>query len=180
MERVTGRVSTLFFIWPIQYSFLVPNRESIGFYYKMKLNRLLLALGFCLWGAAYAQDLSIIVDKKGRVGFADSNGKEVIKCSYESARPFSEGVAVVMKSGKYGMINTKGKVVLPLKYNSLSSWTDELYIVKAGKLSGLVNHQGKIVLPVKYSFISKPNCYGKSLLAVGGKATVEQKKTPYK
>ena len=143
----------------------------------MKLNRLLLALGFCLWGAAYAQDLSIIVDKKGRVGFADSNGKEVIKCSYESARPFSEGVAVVMKSGKYGMINTKGKVVLPLKYNSLSSWTDELYIVKAGKLSGLVNHQGKIVLPVKYSFISKPNCYGKSLLAVGGKATVEQKKT---
>ena len=143
----------------------------------MKLNRLLIAIGFCFWGAAYAQNLSIIVDKKGRVGFADSNGKEVIKCTYESARPFNGGYAIVMKSGKYGMIDTKGKVVLPLKYNSLSSWNDELYLAKAGKVSGLVDHQGKIVLPTKYSFISKPNCYGKALIAVGGKATVEEKKT---
>ena len=26
-----------------------------------------------------------------------------------------------------------------------------------------------MVLPTKYSFISKPNCYGKALVAVGGK-----------
>lgn len=155
----------------------MPNRESIGFFYDMKLNRLLIAIGFCLWGVAYAQDLSIIVDKKGRVGFADSNGNEVIKCMYESARPFSGGYAIVMKSGKYGMIDTNGKVVLPLKFNNLSTWNEELYLAKSGKLSGLVNKQGKIVLPAKYSFISKPNCYGKALIAVGGKATVEEKKT---
>ena len=145
--------------------------------FDMKLNRLLIAIGLCLCGVAYAQDLSMVIDKKGRVGFADSSGKQVIKCIYESARPFADGYAIVMKSGKYGIIDTKGKVVLPLKFNSLTSWNEELYLAKSGKVSGLVNKQGKIVLPAKYSLISKPNCYGKALIAVGGKATVADKKT---
>ena len=47
----------------------------------MKLNSLLTAIGFCFLGVVYAQDLSIVVNMKGRVGFSDSNGKEVIKVS---------------------------------------------------------------------------------------------------
>ena len=48
----------------------------------MKLNSLLTAIGFCFLGVVYAQDLSIVVNKKGRVGFSDSNGKEVTKVSH--------------------------------------------------------------------------------------------------
>ena len=101
-----------------------------------------------------AQDLKIHVDDKGRVGFADSKGNVVIDCKYESAFPFSNGVAVVCKSGKYGMINTSGTVVLPLKYSSISKWND-LYLIKDGKKMGLANTTGSIVLKADYSMISK-------------------------
>lgn len=56
-----------------------------------------------------AQDLNIHVDKKGRVGFADKDGNVVIECKYESAMPFSDGVAIVSKSGKFGIIDATGR-----------------------------------------------------------------------
>ena len=123
-----------------------------------------------------AQDLKIHVDDKGRVGFADSKGNVVIDCKYESAFPFSNGVAIVCKSGKYGMINTSGTVVLPIKYSSISKWND-LYLIKDGKKMGLANTTGSIVLKADYSMISKSNCYGKAIIALGGKATANDKKT---
>lgn len=124
-----------------------------------------------------AQDLTIHVNKKGQVGFVDSNGNEVIKCAYESAYPFKNGYAIVSKSNKLGIIDTKGKVVLPLKYTSITNWGNDLLLINNGKTQGLAQRNGKIVLPAKYSFISQPNCYGKALLAQGGKQTVDNKKT---
>ena len=124
-----------------------------------------------------AQNLRLVVDKKGRVGFSDENGTQVIKCVYESARPFSDGVAIVTKSGKQGMIDTKGNVVLPIKYSQIVSWNENCYLIKDGKNQGLVSKQGQMVLPAKYSLISKPNSYGKALIAVGGKATANERKT---
>ena len=91
--------------------------------------------------------------------------------------PFSEGVAIVSKSGKSGIIDASGKVLLPLNYNQIVSWNKELYLIKKGKKMGLADHQGKIVLPVIYSHISKLNCFGKALIAIGGKATSNEKKT---
>ena len=124
-----------------------------------------------------AQDLRIMVDKKGKVGFASQEGVEIIKCQYESAQPFKDGVAIVSKSGKLGIIDTQGNVLLPLKYTQISSWNDNLYLVKAGKKMGLADHSGKIVLPTDYSLITKANCYGRALIAKGGKATPNDKKT---
>ena len=67
-----------------------------------------------------AQDLRIMVDKKGKVGFTSQEGVEIIKCQYESAQPFKDGVAIVSKSGKLGIIDTQGNVLLPLKYSEIS------------------------------------------------------------
>lgn len=127
----------------------------------------------------HAQDLSIKVDKKGKVGYADSNGNIVIKCQYETATPFSDGIAIVAKSGKYGIIDTQGKVVLPLKYSQISNWSSKLFLIKAGKTMGLANHFGKIVLPVKYTHITKPNCYHKALIAQGGKLKTTESSKKY-
>lgn len=143
----------------------------------MRLNKLLCLAAVVFSMNVQAQDLKILVDKKGRVGFADQNGTEVIKCQYESAQPFKDGVAIVAKSGKSGMIDATGKVVLPLKYTQIQSWNDDLYLIKDGKKMGLADHQGSIVLPANYSHISKPNCYGRALIALGGTATVNEKKT---
>ena len=128
---------------------------------------------------AQAQDLTILVNKKGKVGFADRNGNEVIKCEYENAQPFVDGVAIVTKSGKSGIIDATGTVLLPLKYKQITPWTDELYIISTGKKYGLATHRGEIVLPVKYSNISKPNCYGKAMITFGGSHTTTDDNKTY-
>lgn len=143
----------------------------------MRLKKLLFFAVFVLATNAHAQDLKILVNKKGKVGFADQSGNEVIKCQFDGAQPFSNGVAIVTKSGKSGIIDSKGTILLPLKYTQISKWNKELYIIKDGKKVGLATHQGKIVLPAKYSHISKPNCYGKALLALGGKSTANENKS---
>lgn len=143
----------------------------------MKRKTIILFLMLFSFSALSAQELSVNVDKKGRIGYVDSNGKEVIKCQYDSGMPFKDGVAIVMKGDKYGIINTSGKEVLKINYTSISPWTDNLYIIKDGAKTGLCKHDGTIVLPAKYSFISRPNCYGKALLAEGGKANKVENKT---
>lgn len=143
----------------------------------MKLNKLLSLLAILLATTVQAQDLKILVNSKGKVGYADLNGNEVIKCQYESGQPFSNGIAIVTKSGKSGIIDATGKILLPLKYTQIIPWNCDLYLIKDGKKNGLVDFSGKVVLPVTYSHISKPNCYGKALIALGGKATTNDKKT---
>ena len=123
-----------------------------------------------------AQDLKISLNKKGKVGFVDSQGNVVVKCIYDSATPFEKGISIVTKSGKSGIIDASGKVLLPLKYTQIYPWANGLYLVKNGKKMGLAKSNGQIALDVKYSHISKINCYGKALVALGGKnATVEKK-----
>lgn len=143
----------------------------------MRLVRYLLLVAVVLSLDIQAQDLQICIDKKGKVGFADKNGNVIIECAYESALPFSDGRAIVSKGGKYGMIDEVGKVLLPTKYTQITPWTDELDLVKNGKTMGLADHKGQLILPVKYSHVSTPNCYGKALIALGGRSVVNEGKS---
>lgn len=149
------------------------DRKASSFFLRIFLS----AIIFSAVNYGQAQDLKIYVNTKGKVGFVNQDGTEVIKCQYESAYPFENGYAIVSKSGKYGIIDQKGNVVLPLNYTNISSWNNDLYIIKTGKMMGLAKHSGEIVLPAKYSMISKTNCYGKALLALGGKSVTNDKKT---
>ena len=126
---------------------------------------------------SHAQDLRVYKNKKGKIGYVDSLGNQVIKCKYESAQPFKDGVAIVSKSGKYGIIKSSGEVALPLKYTSITSWSDSVYLIKNKMKMGLVDKKGNLLLEAKYSHISSPNCYGKALISLGGVATTTNKKT---
>lgn len=135
----------------------------------MKIRTIFLLFGILSSCLAHGQHLTIKVDGQGKVGFIDQGGKEVIKCIYESAYPFQDGSAVVSKNGKFGMVDCNGKVVLPFDYSSILPWTYNLYVVNTGKRQGLVDHTGKIVLQPIYTCITKPNRYGKALIAADGK-----------
>ena len=135
----------------------------------MKPFKLLLLAVLSLALSAQAQNLSLKVNKKGKVGFVDQNGKEVIKCQYDHAYPFQDGIAIVNKSGKSGIIDTKGKVRLPLKYTLIQSWGNDLFLVSDGKKFGIVNYRGEFLAKPKYTYISKANRYGKALIVEGGK-----------
>jgi len=142
----------------------------------MKLNKLLCLTIVFFATVVKAQDLKISVNEKGKVGFVDAQGNEVIKCQYEGAYPFENGYAIVSKSDKYGIIDATGKVVLSLKYDNISKWND-LYLIKNGKDLGLASTSGEIVLKPEYSMITPTNCYGKAMIAKGGKAAQHEKKT---
>lgn len=76
----------------------------------MRLRKILMIASVTFACVAQAQDLTIHVNKKGKVGFVDKNGAEVIKCAYESAYPFSGGYAIVTKSGKSGIYNPQNEM----------------------------------------------------------------------
>lgn len=141
------------------------------------MKKVLLLVCILAYGYSYAQDLYVSINQKGKVGYVDAQGAEVIGYQYETGRPFRNGFAIVSKSGKYGIIDTAGNDVLPLKYDQISVWNDKLYLIKSGKTVGLASKDGQIVLPAKYSMVSPPNCYGKAVIGVGGKAAVSDKKT---
>lgn len=136
----------------------------------MKFRKLLFTLMIGFVFPIQAQDLRLQVNKKGKVGFVDSEGVEIIKCQYDNAFPFKNGVAIVSKNKKSGLVNAKGEVILPLIYTKVDHWNENLYLIKASNKQGLCDSLGNIVLPVNYSLITKSNCYGKALIAVGGKA----------
>ncbi|MDO4932548.1 MAG: WG repeat-containing protein [Prevotellaceae bacterium] len=135
------------------------------------LSAILLTIGL------HAQDLTILVNKKGKVGFADKSGAEVIKCEYESAQPFNEGISIVTKSGRMGFIDTTGKELLPPRFIEVKLWSEGIYYVKSEKKMGLVDRSGTFVLPEEYSHISMLNCHGRALIASGGTPTTEEKMT---
>lgn len=78
---------------------------------------------------AMSQSLEIKPDKKGRLGYFDSDGNKVISCQYEEAEPFMNGVARVRKNGKYGLINENGKAIGGLKYIVMDEYANTGYYI---------------------------------------------------
>lgn len=138
---------------------------------------MMLAAGMVL--GVQAQELKVKVDVKGKLGYVDVNGKEVIPCKFETASPFKNGLAIVGKGSKFGMIDTTGKWVVPMKYKNISVWNDNMYKISIGKFYGLANLKGEIVIEPEYTHISSPNCYGKALIAKGGSQTTGTDKKTY-
>ena len=122
---------------------------------------LLLAASIIMVSSVQAQELQIRANEKGKVGYVDKAGTEVIKCQYETAYPFENGYAIVGKGNKYGIIDATGKEVLPLKYTSISKWSADVYQIKSGNEFGLAKKTGEIILKPDYKLITSPNCYGK-------------------
>lgn len=91
----------------------------------------------------------ISIEKDGKHGFADENGKIVVPPEYDKSFFFSsDGFATVCKNGKYGLIDLKGNVVIPLEYDSVQYASgqaklrkDEKWGFTDGKLNVVVSPQ---------------------------------------
>lgn len=109
------------------------------------------------WVGGMSEGL-IMVERKGRRGFIDRRGREVIPCKYDELSPFRLGRAMVRIDDKYGIIDTAGNIVLPVEYESTSPrgrkyvyLEDSLALVeKDGKL-GYVDLDGKLVIPMYFT-----------------------------
>ena len=123
---------------------------------------LMLLLICPLW--ASAQTLHIGTDKKGRLGYFDEDGKEVIKCQFDEAEPFINGYARVLKDDDYGIINEKGKFVSG-KYSVMTEYAEtEYYLVADGGSEIDAPKPGKEEKPIKSRAGISPQVFKGSMM----------------
>lgn len=74
-------------------------------------------------GSFVADDVDVVTEdgyvafcKNGKWGFADLNGEEVIKPTYEGAKSFSNGLAAVYNGDKWGFINEDELLVIAYRF----------------------------------------------------------------
>ena len=95
-----------------------------------------------------------VVKLKGKWGWVDTKGHEVIPAKYEqidnlSVAPvygFDEyGLCVVRLNWQWGMINRHGEVVVPIKYDEIGgSWRENEAWVKLDGKYGTLKPNGKV------------------------------------
>jgi len=106
-------------------------KEDEGYIIKDSSNKTVCSLNYDDVGTF--SDGLIEVGKKGKYGYMNKNGEEVIPLVYDACGPFSEGLAAVVKDGLYGIIDKKGEST----FDYMSDETKELAEIK--KKKGRVN-----------------------------------------
>ncbi|MBS1634921.1 MAG: WG repeat-containing protein [Bacteroidetes bacterium] len=111
----------------------------------------------------YKPGLSYVINKNGKYGFINAEGKEVVPCKYDRAGSFDHGYSIIeIKTGEFdalhGMIDSTGKEVIPVKYGRLEFYaSDKVLVVGETNTSnvGLMDLSGKMLIPYQYEFWSK-------------------------
>jgi len=110
------------------------------------------------------------VQKDGKYGLINLEGKELLSCSYEEIRPIegTKNVLITVKEGKQGIVNNLGNIIINNEYTQITSLTNKCedgFIVKAenGKY-GVINYDTKVALENKYDEIK--NIYGNNSYVV--------------
>jgi hypothetical protein len=92
------------------------------------------------------------VSRKGKHGFINRIGKEVITLQYDDAHNFYEGLAHIAKNNKHGFIDKIGKEVILPKYDDAHDFLEGLAAVNKGNLWGFIDKTGKEVIAIQYSY----------------------------
>lgn len=131
-----------------------------------------------LVGALSAQTLTVMKEKE-KYGYADENGKMIIKAQYTQAYPFENGKAKVRKGDKWGYIDEKGKALIAIDYENIEPFENGIARVKKGGKYGYIKEDGTVYIKPEYDFIGTFNEDG--WLWVGkGKSLKESKKGLYR
>lgn len=99
---------------------------------------------------SFSQALAQVTDSFGYWGFIDKTGKEVIRCNYEAAKPFKNGLAAVMLDGRWGYINRAGTMVIKPLFEDAESFAENRALVKKNGKYGFINEKAKIVIRCRY------------------------------
>lgn len=91
--------------------------------------------------------------KKNKWGYANSEGKILIKPEFEAAKDYSDGLAFIQFDGKWGIINEIPAYVVKPIYDDIKNFEgDFAIVVKEGKY-GIINKSARICLPAEYDEI---------------------------
>lgn len=79
--------------------------------------------------SVFYEDLALVINDKGKLGFMNQNGQTVIACQYDDAMIFREGLAAVAINKKWGFINKQGTVVIPLQFDAALVFNEGIGII---------------------------------------------------
>ena len=105
--------------------------------------------------SAFAQDLKPVKDKSTKLfGYQDKSKNWVIEPSFNAAKRFISGFAIVEQNGFKGLINTDGTWVLKPEYDNIDKFDKAglcEVMQKKGKTKfrGIANTAGELVIPVE-------------------------------
>lgn len=102
---------------------------------------------------AYAQKLTVHCNDKGKYGYVDENGKEVVKCQYDLTEKFENGFGKILKGDKHGYVNEKGKVIIQPKYSYATLSADKFWLMDGKGNLEVIDGKGKKI--VKLSKITE-------------------------
>ena len=117
-------------------------------------------VALCLCAAASAQDLKPVRDRDSKLfGYQDKSKNWVIPPSFQSAKRFNGGFAIVEQSGLKGLIDQSGAWVLKPEYDNIGKFDKSglcEVTVKADRVKrrGLADQSGRLVIPVECYSIS--------------------------
>jgi len=123
----------------------------------MKKNFVILIITILFIQSSFSQDLTPVIADNGKYGFVNENNDTVIKCIYEYAEDFSNGLALIKSDVQYKLIDTSGVL---RELNEVSDKGDIRYDLGEGH-SGLplivsvwkcsyIDVNGKVKLEVPY------------------------------
>ena len=95
-----------------------------------------------------------LVSCGGKLGYLNSEGKEIIPCIYEDIKSYTSFPMWAKRDGKYGLIGSNYKEITPFIYDSelYFSENEPLCVSSNGKF-GYINEAGKTIIPCKYEGI---------------------------
>jgi hypothetical protein len=95
------------------------------------------------------------VEKNGKIGFRDLNGKIVIDPIYESAEMFSEGFSAVKIGEKWGLIDESGKYIIEPKFEYLGSIHSGLASFRDNNKYGFVDSTGLEIIKPQFNWVDE-------------------------
>lgn len=116
------------------------------------------------------EDNVLRVQKDGKYGLIDLQGKEVLPCEYENITVIAgiKNSIKVQKDGKYGLVTTEGTTILEPIYNDILNFGDDYkngyIVINIDKKYGVVDYLGKVLLEAKYEKVEQ--IYGKELFVI--------------
>lgn len=95
------------------------------------------------------------IEKNGKTGFRDLDGKIVIKPIYDMAEMFSEGYSAVQVGDKFGLIDESGKYIIEPKFEYLGSVHNGLASFRANDKYGFVDINGLEKIKPQFDWVDE-------------------------
>ena len=109
------------------------------------------------------EDNVLRVNKNGKYGLINFEGKEVLPCEYDEIKALKsiKSNLLVKKAGNVGLVNEKGQTIIPVQYKEIKTlkegYKNEYIIVNENNQYGLISTSGNILIEPKYEDVKYLN-----------------------